>query len=253
MEEGRHPQPMEEEDGARRPAQALCAAARELQSPPFGLHLGGRLSTSFHFTQDELGALEVLIRTGFARDPALRALIDAEWNPHGAMDILMRGEPTETWSESQEPSPEAHQETVTTAGSKSGVVTTWSDEEGYGFMMPDEEDGEDAPGRGSSSEGETRAGTTFNLSSMQVLCHDDTKTLCRPCVDCGLYTGRYCDFCQAESRLPNEVWARGQMTPLCSVCDNQRRRCHFCAGKAWVTPPPNGRPPESEEETLAKA
>eukprot|EP00975_Prorocentrum_lima_P040090 8421035-Prorocentrum_lima.AAC.1 len=43
---------------------------------------------------------------------------------------------------------------------------------------------------------------------------------CRPCVDCGLMTGRFCDWCLAADRLPGEVRAAGQMTPLCSHCDN---------------------------------
>ncbi len=75
---------------------------------------------------------------------------------------------------------------------------------------------------------------------MQVLCVGDPDTLCRPCVDCGLYTGRFCDHCYAELRLPNEIWARGQMTPLCSNCDKKRDKCHFCTGESWCTPPPNG-------------
>ena len=64
----------------------------------------------------------------------------------------------------------------------------------------------------------------------QVLAFGDEKTLCRPCVDCGLVTGRFCDYCYAEDRMPDEDWAPGQMTPLCSKCDNKHDRCHFCRG-----------------------
>ena len=31
--------------------------------------------------------------------------------------------------------------------------------------------------------------------NLEVLCVGDRALLCRPCVDCGLRTGRYCDFC----------------------------------------------------------
>ena len=34
-----------------------------------------------------------------------------------------------------------------------------------------------------------------------------------------------------------EAWAPGQMTPFCSRCEAKRPYCHFCAGKAWATPP----------------
>ena len=47
--------------------------------------------------------------------------------------------------------------------------------------------------------------------------------LCRPCVDCGRYTGCYCDGdelgisgrpCLASDRVPGEAWAVSQRTPL---------------------------------------
>ena len=28
----------------------------------------------------------------------------------------------------------------------------------------------------------------------------------RPCVDCGMRTGSYCDFCFAQDRIPDEPW-----------------------------------------------
>ena len=87
--------------------------------------------------------------------------------------------------------------------------------------------------------------TAHAMASIQVLCAGDKAMLCRPCVDCGVYTGRFCDYCEAAARLPNETWIRGQKTPLCSVCDNARDMCHFCAGKAWCVPPPSGNSPES--------
>ena len=64
------------------------------------------------------------------------------------------------------------------------------------------------------------------------------EMLLRPCVDCGLVTGSYCDHCLAVDRCPAEEWAKGQMTPLCTLCDDKSKACHFCRGMAWCTPPP---------------
>ena len=71
-----------------------------------------------------------------------------------------------------------------------------------------------------------------------VVCAVGTKeVLCRPCVDCGLVTGNFCDWCKGEDRLPEEYWAPGQMTPLCTHCDKKRNACHFCRGEIWCVPP----------------
>ena len=78
---------------------------------------------------------------------------------------------------------------------------------------------------------------------LQVLAVGSPAQLCRPCVDCGLYTGRFCDFCLAETRIPSEQWCRHQYTPLCSTCDNRWDSCHFCRGLHWCTPHPKGSPP----------
>jgi hypothetical protein len=75
---------------------------------------------------------------------------------------------------------------------------------------------------------------------LTILASGDAQMLIRPCVDCGLWTGRFCDFCYAAARLPNEEWADGQLTPLCSDCDNLRGGCHFCCGVKWCVPPPWG-------------
>ena len=66
------------------------------------------------------------------------------------------------------------------------------------------------------------------------------ELLIRPCVDCGRWTGRYCDYCSAEERSPAEAWEAGQLTPLCSVCDNRWDCCHYCRALAWATPGPHG-------------
>ena len=47
---------------------------------------------------------------------------------------------------------------------------------------------------------------------------------------------RESDFCLAFDRMPNGHWEAGQMTPLCSHCDNKHGRCHFCRGISWCTP-----------------
>ena len=63
----------------------------------------------------------------------------------------------------------------------------------------------------------------------------------RPCVDCGLRTGCFCDACLGVERLPLEAWAPGQHTPLCTECDRRYNGlCHFCRGQSWATPPANG-------------
>ena len=78
---------------------------------------------------------------------------------------------------------------------------------------------------------------------LQVLAWGDEDLLMRPCVDCGRTTGRFCDgwpvrdSCKAALRIPTEEWADGQLTPLCSRCDDLREFCHFCKKVAWATPP----------------
>ena len=64
--------------------------------------------------------------------------------------------------------------------------------------------------------------------------------LCRPCVDCGRYTGCYCDGdelgisgrpCLASDRVPGEAWAVNQRTTLCTNCDRRHGLCHFCRAR----------------------
>ncbi len=68
--------------------------------------------------------------------------------------------------------------------------------------------------------------------------------LCRPCVECGLKTGNYCDgtaenlgMCLAAMRVPSESWASGQRTPLCTRCEDRVELCRFCRGVHGCTPP----------------
>ena len=53
-------------------------------------------------------------------------------------------------------------------------------------------------------------------------------SLIRPCVDCGLLTGRYCDFCELSDRDADAVSDCGRTTPLCSFCEDVFGRCHLC-------------------------
>ena len=77
------------------------------------------------------------------------------------------------------------------------------------------------------------------LAPREVLAREGEEMLCRPCVDCGLRTGRFCDRCRAADRMPNEMWAVEQMTPLCSRCKYRHHRCHVCRGLPWSPPPPH--------------
>ena len=63
--------------------------------------------------------------------------------------------------------------------------------------------------------------------------------LIRPCVDCGLLTGNWCEaFCFAENWLGSKLedWQDSQITPHCTFCEKKYRFCHFCLGKDWATP-----------------
>ena len=61
-----------------------------------------------------------------------------------------------------------------------------------------------------------------------LLAAGDANILHRPCVDCGLVTGCFCDYCLAEDRDPSGEYASGQHTPLCTDCDREFEMCHFC-------------------------
>ena len=98
-------------------------------------------------------------------------------------------------------------------------------------------------GSSESSFGEPDLGMVEQLeqADLEVIAMGSSDTLIRPCVDCGLMTGRFCDDCRAAERVPKEGWAPGQKTPLCSECDNREGRCHFCRGQKWACPPPHER------------
>ena len=74
------------------------------------------------------------------------------------------------------------------------------------------------------------------MAALQVLAWGSAELLNRPCVDCGLITGSFCDYCYAKERMPDEEWHESQLTPLCTKCDTKFGQCHFCRGQAWCVP-----------------
>ena len=87
-----------------------------------------------------------------------------------------------------------------------------------------------------------------SMPIMEVYAEGSIRDLCRPCVDCGKYTGRYCDGlafdCFAKDKVPAERWCEGQRTPLCSTCEWASEVCHYCRGVHSCQPFPKGCPPE---------
>ena len=58
--------------------------------------------------------------------------------------------------------------------------------------------------------------------------------LIRPCVDCGLLTGNWCEAsCFAENWLGSKLedWQDSQITPHCTFCEKNYQFCHFCLEK----------------------
>ena len=77
------------------------------------------------------------------------------------------------------------------------------------------------------------------MAALQAHAVGSLEVLARPCVDCGLITRSFCGFCVAESRMPEDVWAEGQRTPLCHSCDRRHDMCHYCRNQVWCVPPPH--------------
>ena len=81
-------------------------------------------------------------------------------------------------------------------------------------------------------------------AQITVISAGDPETLCRPCVDCGLKTGYFCDgaeleggfACIASDRIPAETWCDGQRTPFCRPCEDKMVSCNFCRGTPWCQP-----------------
>ena len=86
---------------------------------------------------------------------------------------------------------------------------------------------------------------TMHISELEILAaSDNTIPFCRPCVECGLITGNFCDGgitckydeCLAANRISTEQWNKGQRTPLCTHCEARVRFCRFCRGVHGCTP-----------------
>ena len=81
------------------------------------------------------------------------------------------------------------------------------------------------------------AGAHITIEQLVATC------LYRPCVDCGRYTGGWCDtgepmvgLCKAKLTVPTEDWGETQATPLCATCGNKWGTCHFCRKVMWCRP-----------------
>ena len=114
------------------------------------------------------------------------------------------------------------------------------------------------------------------VDQMEVNAWGSAEMHWRPCVDCGAYTGNFCEtmlqwrgpglgrhlyaqggHCSAAERMPNQEWSHGQSTPLCVRCEHERGACHFCRGvRGWTEPLPWGNPnppnPGDFEEMAAR-
>ena len=77
-------------------------------------------------------------------------------------------------------------------------------------------------------------------AQLEVLAMGTPEMLCRPCVDCGRWTGRFCDYCFAKDRIPSEQWADNHYAPLCSHCESKWDACRFCRRVHACTPPAHG-------------
>jgi hypothetical protein len=78
----------------------------------------------------------------------------------------------------------------------------------------------------------------MSLTTMDIYALGSEETLIRPCVDCGQYTGSFCDNeCLAKDCVTDEEWEDGQLTPHCTSCEDRYDVCHFCRDVAWVRPP----------------
>ena len=73
--------------------------------------------------------------------------------------------------------------------------------------------------------------------TMEIVAYGTVEMLTRPCVDCGRITGCFCDHCFAQDRIADEQWAENQRTPLCTACDREFDKCHFCRRQLWARRP----------------
>ena len=111
------------------------------------------------------------------------------------------------------------------------------------LLVTDSSGGRSSGGRGCALRGPDRLPMDGGISGdggvpLEVKAWADSDILRRPCVDCGRWTGAFCNLdCKASHRLPREEWAVGQCTPHCTACDSENKMCHFCRGHKWRRPP----------------
>ena len=80
--------------------------------------------------------------------------------------------------------------------------------------------------------------------TLEVFAAGSVEDLPKPCVECGLVTGNFCDElelktgfkCLAEKRIPALSWVKGQRTPFCTGCERKLGSCYFCRGVPSCTP-----------------
>ena len=91
---------------------------------------------------------------------------------------------------------------------------------------------------------------TMTSATMQVMAMGSVAELTRPCVDCGMYTGSFCEMdCLAVTWVPSERWCAGQHAPHCTKCELKFTFCHFCRKSPWATPPAWGVAPPVEVDS----
>jgi hypothetical protein len=154
----------------------------------------------------------------------------------GAAGATEHGGPQFMWS--QDETMAAFKAEKLRSGYKAGDAIQMTTERGY-FVDDDDDDDDDddKPPVTCLIGGAVRDG------GMEVLAYGEESDLLRACADCGQVTGRFCETlsgdgdCMAATWIPNESWAQGQRTPLCSSCDWRLGACHFCRKVCWATPP----------------
>ena len=88
----------------------------------------------------------------------------------------------------------------------------------------------------------------FVTRPMAIVSAGEVSQLLRPCVDCGLVTGNFCENgCLAFFYFPSETWAPNQITPQCTYCEIKYEVCHCCRGVSMCTPPAHRQAPSHGE------
>ena len=77
--------------------------------------------------------------------------------------------------------------------------------------------------------------TSGDLTADFKLAYGTCDDLRRPCVDCGLYTGCFCDGLPSPQLCRPKI-GKGNRRP-CAPCDRRMEICHFCRGVPQITSP----------------